>query len=40
MLGICERFGQLPSTVLAEDPELVRLLTIEALGTKRENPEE
>lgn len=32
VLGLCERFGQLPSTLLAEDSELLRLLRIEHLG--------
>lgn len=32
VLAICERFGQLPSAVYAEDVTLLRLLQIEALG--------
>jgi hypothetical protein len=36
VLGICERFGQLPSQVYAEDAELLRLLRIEALGRREE----
>lgn len=32
MLRICERFGCLPSQLLAEDAELVRMLTIEGYG--------
>ena len=38
ILGVCERFGQLPSAVLAEDVELLRWLTIERLGAE-EQPE-
>jgi len=33
---VCERFGALPSAVLAEDAELVRLLRVEQLGTRKE----
>jgi hypothetical protein len=29
VLGICERFGQLPSAVLAEDARLLQYLNIE-----------
>jgi hypothetical protein len=36
VLGVCERFGCLPSQLEQEDAELVRLLEIEALGTPRE----
>lgn len=36
MLGLCERFGCLPSQLYAEDAGLLRLLRIEALG----NPEQ
>jgi hypothetical protein len=32
VLGICERFGCLPSELYREDAELLRLLTIEAMG--------
>lgn len=31
-MGVCERFGKLPSEVLAEDVELMQLLKIEELG--------
>jgi len=33
ILRNCERFGKLPSELLAEDAELLRLLNIEALAT-------
>jgi len=36
ILRLCERFGCLPSELLAEDAALMRLLTIEQLGTPRE----
>lgn len=32
ILGICDRFHCLPSQVLAEDSELIRLLEIERLA--------
>lgn len=32
MLGICERFGKLPSDVLAEDAEFIQMMNIEELG--------
>lgn len=32
MLALCRQFGQLPSVVLAEDAELLRMLRIEAMG--------
>ena len=32
ILGLCQRFGCLPSVLLAEDVSLLRLLQIEALG--------
>lgn len=32
MLGLCERFGCLPSQLYEEDGELWRLMQIEALG--------
>ena len=32
ILGLCERFGQLPSALLAEDARLFGLLAIEAMG--------
>lgn len=32
ILGLCQRFGCLPSQLLAEDAELMRLLEIERLG--------
>ena len=31
MLAMCERFGCLPSALLAEDSELMRMLEIEGL---------
>ena len=36
ILGLCERFGCLPSQLLAEDAELLRLVDIERLGTPPE----
>lgn len=37
MLGLCERFGCLPSALLAEDADrLLRMLAIERLGTPPE----
>lgn len=36
MLGVCERFGCLPSQLEREDAELLRLLEIEAVGTPKE----
>lgn len=36
ILRLCDRFGCLPSQVLAEDAGLLRLLRIEELGTRRE----
>lgn len=32
ILSLCERFGCLPSALLAEDAGLLRLVKIEALG--------
>lgn len=32
VLGLCERFGVLPSVLLAEDAGLLRLLRIRELG--------
>lgn len=32
VLGLCERFGCLPSQLYAEDANLLRLLTVEKLG--------
>lgn len=32
ILGLCERFGCLPSALLAEDASLLRLLKIEQMG--------
>jgi len=36
VLGLCERFGCLPSALYAEDAELIRLVRIEELGGTRE----
>lgn len=33
VLGLCERFGCLPSQLYAEDAELLRLLAIEEYAT-------
>lgn len=35
MIGLCERFGALPSQVLAEDSQVLRLLEIIRLGTSQ-----
>lgn len=37
ILGLCQRFGCLPSALLAEDVSLLRLLQIEALGREGES---
>jgi hypothetical protein len=36
VLRLCRQFGCLPSQLDQEDPELMRLLVIESMGTKRE----
>jgi hypothetical protein len=36
ILGLCERFGCLPSQLLAEDIEMLRWVTIEGLGGSRD----
>jgi len=36
VLGLCRQFHVLPSQVLAEDVELMRMLAIEDRGTARE----
>lgn len=36
MLGLCERFHCLPSALYEEDAEVIRLVAIQVLGTKRE----
>lgn len=33
ILSLCQRFGCLPSQLLAEDAEILKLLLIEQLGT-------
>jgi hypothetical protein len=38
VLGVCERFGCLPSALYQEDGELLRLLTIETLGRPEPEP--
>ena len=38
LLGVGERFGQLPSAVLAEPASILYLLELEALGGSREQP--
>ncbi|HSE44761.1 MAG TPA: hypothetical protein VLA89_05480 [Gemmatimonadales bacterium] len=40
VLGLCERFHCLPSALDEESAEVIRLVTIHALGTKREEPGE
>lgn len=37
MLALCDRFGALPSQVLAEDADILRLLKIEALMNGEED---
>jgi hypothetical protein len=32
VLHLCERFGCLPSALLAEDSELIRMLTLEGMA--------
>lgn len=39
MLGLCERFGCLPSALYQEDVNLLRLLALEDMGGGREAPE-
>jgi hypothetical protein len=34
VLGLCERFHVLPSALDEEDPELIRMMAIRAMGTK------
>lgn len=36
MLGLCQRFGCLPSALEEEDARLLRLVEIETLGARRE----
>jgi len=36
ILGLCDRFGCLPSQLAAEDAAILRLLKIEELGVRRE----
>jgi hypothetical protein len=36
ILGLCERFGCLPSALLVEDSEMGRLLALEAMGGSRD----
>ena len=38
LLGSCERFGCLPSELLGEDVELLKLQRIEAMGRGGEQP--
>lgn len=40
MLGLCDRFKCLPSQLYEEDAELMRMIVIQRLGTKQEQPEE
>lgn len=37
MLGLCERFGCLPSALYEEDAELIKLLSIESMGRREES---
>jgi len=36
ILGLCERFGCLPSALYAEDAHIFKLLAIEQLGGREE----
>lgn len=36
VLGLCERFGCLPSALLQEDASIIRMLKVEAMGRKEE----
>jgi hypothetical protein len=40
IVGLCERFGCLPSQLRAEDASLLRLLAIVQLGTPPEGGEQ
>ncbi|HEY5986052.1 MAG TPA: hypothetical protein VIV12_06645 [Streptosporangiaceae bacterium] len=39
VLGLCERFGCLPSALYAEDAGLLRMVRVEALGRKEVDPD-
>ena len=39
VLGLCDRFHQLPSEVLAESTDMLRLLTIEKLAERERDAE-
>lgn len=34
VIGLCERFGCLPSALMAEDASLLRMVQVEALGRR------
>jgi hypothetical protein len=36
ILGLCERFGCLPSALLQEDATILRMLKVESMGRKGE----
>jgi hypothetical protein len=36
ILGLCERFGCLPSALLTEDARMMKWLKIEAMGRREE----
>lgn len=36
VVGLCERFGKLPSELEDEDAEILRMMRIIELGTKQE----
>ncbi len=40
MVGLCERFHKLPSEVLAEDVEMLRMVRIADMGRREESEEE
>jgi hypothetical protein len=40
VIGLCDRWHQLPSRVLAEDASVLRLLEITRLGTREDDGDE
>jgi hypothetical protein len=40
VLGLCEQFSCLPSQLYAEEAEILRLVSIKAMATPDEHPEE
>lgn len=39
MLGLCDRFHCLPSQLYEEDADLIRMVAIQVMGTRRERPD-